>query len=133
MPFSRWDPSRREQRVADILAAIDRIGRYIGGLTRETFLGDDLRQDAVLRQLLIVAEACDKIEAIEQKANLPLENKLATRQPGVPWRNIRDMGIRIRHMYGSIDPELIWEVCAGDTSLAQLRTALLHEFPSLRL
>ena len=132
MPSSTWEPNRREQRVVDILAAIARISRYIEGLTREAFLGDDLRQDAVLRQLLIVAEACDKIEAIEQKANLPLENKLAIRQPEIPWRNIRDMGIRIRHMYGSIDPELIWEVCASDTSLAQLRAALLYEFPNLR-
>ena len=104
MPSNMWDPQRREQRVVDILASIERIEKYLRAETRNTFLEDELRRDAVLRQLLIIAEACDKIEAIEQKAMLLAGDKLAVRQPTIPWRNIRDIGIRIRHMYGTIDP-----------------------------
>ncbi len=104
MPSNMWDPQRREQRVVDILASIERIEKYLRAETRNTFLEDELRQDAVLRQLLIIAEACDKIEAIEQKAMLSTGDKLAVRQPTIPWRNIRDIGIRIRHLYGTSDP-----------------------------
>ena len=131
MPSNMWDPQRREQRVVDILASIERIEKYLRAETRNTFLEDELRRDAVLRQLLIIAEACDKIEAIEQKAMLLAGDKLAVRQPTIPWRNIRDIGIRIRHMYGTIDPELIWELCGTGIELRKLRSALLVEFPNL--
>jgi|GEM_PF-201535 len=132
MLSNTWEPQRREQRIADILSAIERIERYLCAESRDAFLEDELRQDAVLRQLLIIAEACDKIEAIEQKAMMPIDQKLASRQLAIPWRNIREIGIRIRHMYGTIDPELIWELCGTGTELAKLRSALLAEFPHLQ-
>jgi len=49
--------------------------------------------------LLIIAEACDKIPEIERKLETP-EGDLESRYSNIPWRAIRNMGIRIRHIYG---------------------------------
>jgi uncharacterized protein with HEPN domain len=58
--------SRDPQRVADYLAhiaqAIERIQRYTGDMNEVAFSRDQLTQDAVIRNLEIVGEACRNIE-----------------------------------------------------------------------
>lgn len=127
---SNWTPSRREQRAKDIASAVGRIKRYVHGLSADAFLDDELRQDAVARQILIIAEACDKIDEIERKEAIPEPERLAALEPDVPWRAIRDMGIRIRHVYGTVDPEFLWSV-AADGDLDDLQAAILRAFPNV--
>ena len=43
--------------VEDVRTAISKIERYIAGLDHDQFLADDLRKDAVARNLEIVGEA----------------------------------------------------------------------------
>ncbi len=83
---SEWNPQRIEQRASDILAAIARIRRHLHRVSAERFLDDELRQDAVARQILVVAEACDKIEELERIAGVATTEKLAARAPEIPWR-----------------------------------------------
>ncbi|CAE6713127.1 hypothetical protein R69619_03129 [Paraburkholderia nemoris] len=56
---------KSDLRVADygdhMLNAIERIQRYTQGMTDSTFLGDELVQDAVIRNLEIVGEAARNI------------------------------------------------------------------------
>lgn len=53
--------SQHPERVGDylehILAAVDRIQRYIAGKSVADFMADTILQDAVLRNLGIVGEA----------------------------------------------------------------------------
>jgi len=81
---SNWQPKRIEHRALDILAAIGKIRRYVDGTTRPQFLEDEKTQDAVTRQILVLAQACDKIAAIEGKAGSPLPNRLEARHPEIP-------------------------------------------------
>lgn len=127
---SKWNPSRREQRARDIVGAIERIKRYVADLQSDAFLGDDLRQDAVARQVLVIAEACDTIDEIERNEMIAESEKLAALEPSIPWRAISDMGIRIRHVYGTVDPEFLWAV-AVDGDLDDLQSALLRAFPTI--
>lgn len=126
---SNWQPNRIEHRALDILRAAAKIRRYVDGMSRPEFLEDERTQDAVARQILVIAEACDKIAAIEQKAGSPLPNRLEARYPEIPWREIRDMGIRIRHVYGTIDPEMIWSVATMSDDLKNLEAVLKKAFP----
>jgi len=49
----------RDQLVffADMLAAIEKIQRYLENITLEEFLEDEMRIDAVVRNLEIIGEA----------------------------------------------------------------------------
>lgn len=53
----------RDQLVffADMLAAIEKIQRYLENITLEDFLEDEMRIDAVVRNLEIIGEAAGNI------------------------------------------------------------------------
>ncbi|MBP0624130.1 HepT-like ribonuclease domain-containing protein [Cupriavidus consociatus] len=58
--------SRDQQRLTDYLAhileAIERIGRYTEDLDAVAFLGNEMAQDAVIRNLEVIGEASHNIE-----------------------------------------------------------------------
>jgi uncharacterized protein with HEPN domain len=56
VPHERW-----ENRVQDILIAIQRIQRYTAGLSFEAFSKDEKTVDAVVRNLSIIGEAARHI------------------------------------------------------------------------
>ena len=127
-----WQPERIDQRVRDILDAIAKIEIYVDRISHEDFLGDEMHRDAVARQILIIAEASDKIFALERLQGVEGERSLVRRCPDIPWREIRDMGVLVRHIYGREDPEEFWAV-ATQGDLRDLRTALIAGYPELDL
>jgi uncharacterized protein with HEPN domain len=54
-------------------------------------------------------------------AAIRLGETAPTPQPGIPWREIRGLGNRLRHGYDSIDLARIWLLIERD--LAPLRVA----------
>ena len=58
--------NRPDIRLADylghVLEAIERIERYSAGLAYEGLVANDMVQDAVIRNLEIIGEACRNIE-----------------------------------------------------------------------
>jgi hypothetical protein len=71
---------RRQERlfVADIIDAIEAIDAYTAGLTREQFLGDRLRLDAVIKNLTAIGEAAGRVPAFVVDAS-----------PQIPWPRMR--------------------------------------------
>ena len=66
--------------LEDIVGAADAVGRFLSGVGRERFLGDELLQSAVLHQLMIVGEAAGRISA-ETKAAHPMDGRPADLVP----------------------------------------------------
>jgi uncharacterized protein with HEPN domain len=97
--------------LEDMLAAVQKIERYIAGMDQEAFLHDEKTLDAVARNLEILGEAAKQLP----------EDFLA-QHPGVPWRQIAGLRNRIVHEYFGLDLELIWQVIRHD--LPQLKTWL---------
>jgi len=90
-------------RVEDMLEAIERVGRYVDGLSEKQFLADDRTQDAVIRNLEILGEASKRIPfAILQ------------RHPAIPWSRIADMRNILVHEYHSVDPAIILDAARHD-------------------
>ncbi len=110
---SERGPDAIARRVAHILSAIDTARGYVRGVSRESFLNDQMRQDAVARQLLIIAEACDRIAEVEQTSTMAADRTLAVKHPHIPWRAIRGMGVRIRHGYDRIEAAILWDTVTG--------------------
>lgn len=101
----------------DILESIDRIGRYIGLITLDDFLGDIKTQDAVIRNLEIIGEAVK---------NLPADFREA--HPEVEWRAVAGMRDKLIHHYFGVDMGIIWETARTDLPLFRKQVeAILRE------
>lgn len=90
-------------RVEDMLEAIERIGRYVDGMTEKEFLKDDLTQDAVIRNLEVLGEASKRIPG-----------PITQRHPEIPWSRIADMRNILVHEYHSVDPSIILDAARND-------------------
>ena len=100
------DPLRVTEYLGHIAKAIERIGRYTAGLDEAGFLGDELVQDAVIRNIEIVGEAARNIERQHPR--------FASRHADVPWEDIYLMRNRVSHGYFSVDLEIVWKTVTRD-------------------
>jgi len=83
----------------DIRAAIEKINRYIGALTPEEVLKDELKFDAIIRNLELIGEAVK---------NIPREVWAAN--PEIEWKKIGGMRDILSHQYFGIDDAIILDV-----------------------
>ena len=97
--------------VEDVRAAIGKIERYIATLDHDQFLADEMRQDAVARNLEIIGEVVRQ---------MPEDFKQA--HANVPWPQIAGLRNRIVHDYFGLDWEIIWHVLQNE--LPELKTRL---------
>jgi uncharacterized protein with HEPN domain len=106
-------PSSR--RVTDyldhILEAVERIERYTSGIAFEDFSGNPMMQDAVIRNIEIIGEACRNIERADPD--------FAMRNPGFSLRAARSMRNVLAHAYFGVDVAVVWRTV--QTSLPTLK------------
>jgi uncharacterized protein with HEPN domain len=98
--------------VTHILEAGERIAQYLQGVTKDTFLFDTLRQDAVVRNFQVLGEAAKRISDATRKAH-----------PDVPWREFAGFRDVLIHRYDEIVPSDVWQVATEDlpAAMAALR------------
>jgi len=94
--------------LSHIEQAIARIETYAGKATKEDFLGDQLLQDAIVRNLEIVGEASRNIlrrypDFAETNSNLPLKSAYEMRNA-------------LAHGYFEVDLDIVWQTIVGDLS-----------------
>jgi uncharacterized protein with HEPN domain len=97
------------ERLTDILAAIDRTLTYRPRLDDPDPSIAAMAYDAVLRNLAVIGEA---VRA--------LPDQVKTRQPDVPWASIAGLRNVVVHEYFRVDPTLITDIIDNDL------TALAH-------
>lgn len=88
-----------EQRLADILQAIDRCRRYVDTLNGDDLGLIDMAEDAVERNLQIIGEAAN---------HLPPE--IIDAHPEIPWPQIRGFRNILVHQYFGVDVATIRDV-----------------------
>ena len=99
--------------LQDIVEAADRIASYVEGATRGAFEADQMRIDAVIRNLGIIGEAIKKIP-----------DSIRERYPSVAWHNIVGLRNRVIHVYFNVDMDIIWD--AVQSKLPMLKTQIQH-------
>lgn len=101
---------RDQQRLPDylghILEAIERIGRYTDDIDENTFLQDEMAQDAVIRNLEIIGEASHNIER-----DYP---EFAAAHPELPLAFAYQMRNAVAHGYFKVDLEIVWKTLQND-------------------
>ena len=75
--MSRADPQRLADYLRHILEAIDNIQNYTAGMDLAAFVMDRKTQDAVIRNLEVIGEACNNVAK-----NHPV---FASTHASVPW------------------------------------------------
>ena len=103
--------------VWDAREAAGRIARFTGGRSLDDYLGDEVAQSAVERQLEVIGDALARLRT--------LDPELARRVPRlhqlVAFRNL------LMHQYGEIDGRLVWDFVK--TRVPALRETLRSLLP----
>lgn len=110
--------------LADILEAIEKIGRYTRGTSFKDFAKDEKTVDAVLRNLAIIGEAA---------ARIPDDYRIAS--PEVPWQEIVGMRNKVVHEYFGVDAEILWKTITEDLGglEEQVRSLMVRDAAAAKL
>ena len=102
-------PKDNSLYVDHMLECIERIEEYT--IDKEQFTRSRLVQDAVIRNLQILAESSQRLSEATKK-----------QFPEIPWRGISGFRNILVHDYLGVDLELIWSVV--EMELPNLQSAL---------
>ncbi|OHB64017.1 MAG: hypothetical protein A2Y77_16205 [Planctomycetes bacterium RBG_13_62_9] len=97
-----------------MLAAIEKIDRYLTGMDYEGFTTNDMAVDAVVRELEIVGEAARNLSTL-----------FVEEHPEIPWRRIKAMRNVLIHQYFGVDLKVVWDTCRSN--LPQLKSFVLNQ------
>ncbi len=89
--------------MRDMLDSARTVRRYLTAVTREQFLANSEKQDAVLRRFEIIGEAASRLSG-ETQALFPT----------LPFRSMRGMRNIIAHDYGAVDLDQVWKTAEAD-------------------
>ncbi|ODS38704.1 MAG: hypothetical protein A7316_07395 [Candidatus Altiarchaeales archaeon WOR_SM1_86-2] len=92
-------PREYKVYIKDILESIEKIEGYIEDVSFDEFVGDGLRQDAVLRNLEIIGEAVKRIP-----------DDVRSKNPDIEWKKIAGLRDILIHAYFGVDMEIVWDV-----------------------
>lgn len=92
-----------QERLADMLEAIQRARAYIVGMSYEDFMEDFKTQDATIRTLEVLGEACKEVSS-DVKAQFP----------EIPWKRIAGQRDKLIHHYFGVNINIVWETIAFD-------------------
>lgn len=89
--------------LQDIVEAINRIESYIQYTTRLQFEIDQMRFDAVVRNLEVIGEAIKRVP-----------DSIRENYPSIAWRKIAGLRDRLIHAYFDVDIEIIWDIVQSE-------------------
>ena len=91
--------NRDLQSLLDMLQSAEIVMSYLEGVTESRFHHDEQQlQDAVIRRLLVVGEAANRVS---EERRLSLTD--------IEWPQVRGMRNRLIHEYDEIDLAIVWE------------------------
>lgn len=85
--------------VIDILACIDRIQEYTSGMSFDDFNSDSKTRDAVLRNIMVIGEAANR-----------MPNDFRAQNPEIEWNKIIRSRNIVSHDYDDVDYDIIWKI-----------------------
>jgi uncharacterized protein with HEPN domain len=104
--MSKTDKIRVRGYLEHILKAIQRIRQYVENIDEAGFLEDLRTQDAVIRNIEIIGEACKNIEQHHPD--------FAAEHSEVPWGVAYEMRNALAHGYFKVDLEIVWQTTHQD-------------------
>ncbi len=90
-------------RLNDIHDSTEKILRYVQGMDFDTFIQDEMRIDAVIRNFEIIGEAVRYIP-----------DKFKASHSCMDWQDMADMRNRLIHGYSDINFDIVWNTITND-------------------
>jgi uncharacterized protein with HEPN domain len=87
------------QFLLDMLQSAELILTYTAQCSKHEFVVNVQLQDAVIRRLLVIAEAARRVSGTTQQA-----------LPNVSWQEINGMRNRLVHEYDDVNLDIVWDV-----------------------
>ena len=91
--------NRDQQFLLDMLLSAKIAVSYIQEKSKTDLENDLQLQDAIIRRLLIIGEASNRVS-----------KKIQSDLPVIPWRLINGMRNRLVHEYDDINLNIVWDV-----------------------
>ena len=104
--MNRASPLRVRDYLEHIILAIDNIHEYTSGMDAAAYLSDRKTQDAVVRNLEVIGEACNNV--VKQDAAFAVANA------AVPWNIAYEMRNALAHGYFKVDHQVVWQTLKAD-------------------
>ncbi len=99
--------------LEDVVEDAERIASYVENVSQSEFETDQMRVDAVIRNLQIIGEAVKKFPDSIRKDNTD-----------IAWNEIAGLRNRVTHVYFNVDTNIIWDVVQFE--LPMLKTQIQH-------
>jgi uncharacterized protein with HEPN domain len=90
-------PTRDDSYLLDIYDSARFVEEFVADINREFFIGDRMRQSAVIRELAIIGEAVKK-----------LSSQFRAAHPEIPWGEIAGMRDILVHDYRGTNLKNVW-------------------------
>ena len=90
--------------INDVLLSISRLEEYLDGIVKVSMIEDYRISDGVERNLEKISEAT--------RCGIPQE--LRDMEPGIPWRQIENIGNVLRHAYDKVNMDILWSTAHDD-------------------
>jgi len=104
--------------LSEILSSLEKIERYIAGLSYEEFILREQTVDAVERNIEKISEAA---------AAIP--DDVRERHPEVPWKTIVGLRNKVIHHYFAVDHEVVWQIVTKNIPATKGKIAeILREY-----
>jgi uncharacterized protein with HEPN domain len=92
--------------IGHVITAVGRVKRYTDGLDEAAFRDNEFAQDAVIRNIEVVGEACRNI-----RRHFPA---FVAQHPEVPFQSAYEMRNALTHGYHKIDLGVVWVTIRED-------------------
>ena len=107
---------RDDQRLSDILEALDWIARAVAGRTEADFVADETLCYAVAQRLTTVVEAVAR-----------LSPEVKARDASVPWQDIVGLRNILVHEYFGIYWPLVWQTAVDHAPILRAQIASISK------
>src|SRR5207302_487601 len=111
---------RDQQRLIDILEALDWIAKMIAGRTEAEFLVDETLCYAVAQRLTVIGEAVAR-----------LTPEITARYDSVPWPDIVGLRNILVHEYFGIYWPLVWQTAVDHAPVLRVQVAEILKTESI--
>lgn len=105
-------------RIQDILKAIDKIERFIKGMTLTQFKKNELVIDAIVRNLEVIGEASKSIPIAVRRSH-----------PDIPWSQMTGMRNILIHEYFGVDVKIVWHTAKKSLPTLKKQLQKLTKIP----
>ncbi len=107
---------RDEQRLSDIVEALDWIAQAVSGRTEDNFVTDETLCYAVAQRLTTVGEAVAR-----------LSPEIKARHSAVPWQDIVGLRNILVHEYFGIHWPLVWQTAVDHAPVLRAQIAAIGD------